>query len=301
MGGDKKVIEISEDGTFIDTFKVRQGKTKLQMMLEKDHKMCTLFAENGSNIHFEADGSDFLSTLKFTEDLADINNYERDKMMIMTSDQGFNRKIWYRFDQETFDSKISTLRQALITSLESYSNIPQEQLEEEKSFIDKYLERLVSKYDSEHAYASKLEKGNPSPAFENYENYDGSTTSLSDFKGKYVFIDVWATWCSPCKAEIPFLEALEKEYHGENIVFVSMSVDKQADKEKWRNMVKDKAMSGVQILAPNATGSEFTRAYNINAIPRFILIDPQGNIVDFNAPRPSNKEEIHKLLDVVKS
>ena len=67
-----------------------------------------------------------------------------------------------------------------------------------------------------------LPKGAPSPSFVDYENYNGGKTSLADLKGKYVYIDVWATWCGPCKAEIPSLKKIEKEYHGKNIAFVSV-------------------------------------------------------------------------------
>ena len=62
--------------------------------------------------------------------------------------------------------------------------------------------------------------------FENtFENYAGETSSLEDFKGRYVYIDVWATWCGPCKKEIPYLKAIEEKFHNRNIEFVSISVD----------------------------------------------------------------------------
>lgn len=136
----------------------------------------------------------------------------------------------------------------------------------------------------------ELTKGQPSPTFENYENYAGGTTSLSDLKGKYVFIDVWATWCGPCKYEIPFLEKLEKEYHNKNIVFISLSVDRKNAYNAWKQMIKDKNMGGMQLLADNAFQSKFIQDYKIGAIPKFILIDPEGNIVSANVPNPSSKE-----------
>ncbi|QVY65012.1 TlpA disulfide reductase family protein [Polaribacter sp. Q13] len=141
-----------------------------------------------------------------------------------------------------------------------------------------------------------LSKGEASPVFTNYENHAGGTTSLTDFKGKYLYIDVWATWCGPCKYEIPFLEKIEKEYHGKNITFISLSVDKKNAYDAWKKMVKDDNMGGIQLLADNDFKSDFIEAYKINAIPKFILIDPQGNIVNANAPRPSSKE-VRALLD----
>jgi len=138
--------------------------------------------------------------------------------------------------------------------------------------------------------------GQVSPTFVGYDNIDGSKTSLEDLKGKYVYVDVWATWCGPCKAEIPSLKALEKEFHKENIEFVSISVDKAADREKWVAMVNDKELKGVQLFADKSWSSDFVQGYLIKGIPRFILIDPQGKIVNSNAPRPSS-DKIKGLLN----
>lgn len=138
----------------------------------------------------------------------------------------------------------------------------------------------------------KLSKGEASPKFVDYENFGGGTTSLDDLKGKYVYVDVWATWCGPCKAEIPSLKEVEKKYHDKNIVFVSMSVDKKNDYDKWRKMIVDEKLSGTQLFAPNDWNSDFVTNYSILGIPRFILIDPAGNIVNPNAPRPSSEDLI---------
>jgi thiol-disulfide isomerase/thioredoxin len=142
----------------------------------------------------------------------------------------------------------------------------------------------------------KLAKGEPSPTFENYENFAGGTTSLSDLKGKYVYVDVWATWCGPCKREIPSLKEMGKKYHDKNIAFVSMSIDRKVDYDKWRKMVEEESLTGIQLFAPDDWNSDFVKNYSILGIPRFILIDPAGNIVNSNAPRPSS-EELPTLFD----
>ncbi|MBD0833677.1 TlpA family protein disulfide reductase [Aestuariibaculum sediminum] len=145
-----------------------------------------------------------------------------------------------------------------------------------------------------------IAKGKPSPSFANYVNYEGGTTSLADLKGKYVYIDVWATWCGPCKREIPYLKEVEAKFHDKNIEFVSISIDKQKDFEKWKTMVADKELKGVQLFADNDWKSQFVQDYQITGIPRFILIDPAGNIVNSNAPRPSNPDltELFSTLDI---
>jgi len=139
-------------------------------------------------------------------------------------------------------------------------------------------------------------KGQPSPKFVDYENYAGGTTSLDDLKGKYVYIDVWATWCGPCKREIPFLKEVEKSFHGKNIEFVSLSIDKEKDHEAWKKMIVDKELGGIQVFADNDWNSKFVQDYLIKGIPRFILVDPNGDIVNSNAPRPSD-EKLVALFD----
>jgi thiol-disulfide isomerase/thioredoxin len=146
----------------------------------------------------------------------------------------------------------------------------------------------------------KLAKGKASPKFTDYENYKGGTTSLDDLKGKYTYIDVWATWCGPCKAEIPFLKKVEKQYHGKNVQFLSVSIDTKKDHQKWKDMVKEKELGGIQLFADSDWKSQFIQDYLIKGIPKFILLDPQGNIVTANAPRPSNKKlvEMFKELNI---
>ena len=76
----------------------------------------------------------------------------------------------------------------------------------------------------------EIKVGDPSPDFQ-YENRDGKVYSLKDFRGKYVLIDVWATYCSPCKKEIPFLEKIQEKFKNKNIVFVGIATD--GVKEEW--------------------------------------------------------------------
>lgn len=153
--------------------------------------------------------------------------------------------------------------------------------EENNAKITKIYNRLI-----------ELNQGRQSPKFVDYENNAGGTLSLDDLKGKYVFIDVWATWCGPCVAELPHLKKLEKAYRGKNIRFLSISVDDSKDHDKWKKMIVDKKLGGIQVLADSSFNSQFVQDYIIRSIPRFILLDPEGVIVTQHAPRPSNPEII---------
>ena len=132
-----------------------------------------------------------------------------------------------------------------------------------------------------------------------YKNQEGKVVKLSDFKGKYVFIDIWATWCGPCKAQMPYLKQLEEEMEGRNIEFVSISVDSPRDRQKWLDYVKKNDMAGHTLMADNALKDEMMVKYGVKAIPRFMLIDPQGNIVSSNTPKPSDlsfREYLKKII-----
>lgn len=123
------------------------------------------------------------------------------------------------------------------------------------------------------------------PSFK-FKDINGKEVALEDFKGKYVYIDCWATWCGPCKAELPALKKLEEKYKNRNIVFVSISSDK--DKAAWEKMVKLDNLGGVQLNTDR--DNSFHSALKIASIPRFMLIDPEGYFVSDNAPRPSNSQ-----------
>src|SRR5690606_23739996 len=117
-----------------------------------------------------------------------------------------------------------------------------------------------------------------------YPDLNGKMVSLTDFKGKVVLVDVWATWCGPCKAEIPALKKMEEELRAKDIVLLSVSVDEEKDKQKWKDFVKDENLTGVQVFASG--WSDIAKFYKITGIPRFMVFDKKGNIVSTNSPRP---------------
>lgn len=123
---------------------------------------------------------------------------------------------------------------------------------------------------------------------------NGKMVSLSDFKGKIVLVDVWATWCGPCKTEIPYLKQLEEEMKGTDVVFVGVSVDKAEDKQKWIDFVKKENLPGIQLHS--ADWGVMKTGYNIQSIPRFMLFDREGNFISDSAPRPSSPQ-LKKILE----
>jgi len=149
---------------------------------------------------------------------------------------------------------------------------------------------LRAAYKTEYDKWNIAVAGKISPDFQ-AKDINGKTYSLKDFKGKYLYIDMWATWCGPCKQELPYLKELEKKMEGKNITFLGLSTDQ--NKADWENMVKSGELSGTQLLL--GRGSQFQQDYNINGIPHFILLDPEGKIVNASMIRPSSPD-IEKVL-----
>lgn len=201
-----------------------------------------------------------------------------------------------RFTEEIIEilkgKKSSSIRDAVIQSI-MFLFIPKEDSDQIKEELLNLATTNETKKVIQDRFkkVSNLLKGKSSPAFD-FENFTGGNTKLENFKGKYVYIDVWATWCQPCIAEIPSLKEVERNYKDKNIAFVSISIDFEQDYNKWRKMVTDKSLGGVQLIADKNFESTFAKDYAIRSIPRFILIDPAGNIVSADAPKPSSEKLI---------
>ncbi|POY36286.1 hypothetical protein C3K47_11055 [Solitalea longa] len=135
--------------------------------------------------------------------------------------------------------------------------------------------------------------GGPGKNF-SFPDKDGKMVSFNDFKGKVVLVDVWATWCAPCKQELPYLKQLEEELHDKDIAFVSVTMDKEQDKDKWLAMINDMKMGGIQLFG--GPQNELLDFYQIKTIPRFMVFDREGKIVNTNSARPSQPELKELLL-----
>ena len=159
-------------------------------------------------------------------------------------------------------------------------------------------DRLKNKLTMRYHSAKTSKEGATSVDF-TYENFNGDTTSLENLKGKLLYIDIWATWCGPCIKEMPYLKKLVAEYIGKEIEFVGISIDSENDYEKWRKMVVEKDIGGIQLYNREGLDSQFMRAFSVSIIPRFMMIDAKGNIITGNAPRPSSsnvREYINRYL-----
>ncbi|PNQ72371.1 thioredoxin [Hanstruepera neustonica] len=286
-----KTLKVNEDGTFSDTLKVKPGIYNFYDGSEST----SIFLKNGYDINMTLDTKMFDETAKYSGEGSEHSNFLAAKALKEEKLLDFDELSAIE-DMETLDKRLSDIKIELTEFYASNAEIDTLITNSATKSLEPMVESYKRYIGDAITLKNELPKGADSPTFEDYENFDGSTTSLADLKGKYVYIDVWATWCGPCKAEIPALKEIEKEYHDKNIQFVSMSIDDDRThggswdkaREDWKAMVKDKELGGVQIFAPNGWQSEFVQNYKINGIPRFILIDPDGKVVTPDAPRPSS-------------
>jgi thiol-disulfide isomerase/thioredoxin len=152
--------------------------------------------------------------------------------------------------------------------------------------------KLVDKLQKAKEKWDPILPGKEIPDF-SFINVEGDSVKLSDLRGNLVYIDIWATWCGPCIAEHPHWDELRASYKDKDVAFLALSIDDS--KEPWEKMVKSKKMEGLQWFAENAWKSEIARHFMVNAIPRFLLLDKEGKIIDPSADRPSGK--INEVLD----
>lgn len=145
-------------------------------------------------------------------------------------------------------------------------------------------QRYVAKMES----FEKLKSGVAAPDI-TLTDKDGQTISLSEFaKGKFTYIDVWATWCGPCKKEIPYMEKMVERFKGNDKVrFVSISIDENV--KAWKNMIENDKPQWPQYNINGDTAKKFSADWGITGIPRFIMIDRNGNIFSADATRPSEE------------
>jgi thiol-disulfide isomerase/thioredoxin len=123
---------------------------------------------------------------------------------------------------------------------------------------------------------------------------DGKQHKLSDYFGKMLYIDVWASWCKPCCKEIPHLAKLVEHYKGnDKIQFISISVDK--DQSEWIKKVKADNSPWAQFIMKEDEYKSFSKFWGIDAIPHFIVVDKDGKIVNTDTLRPSDRDIIPTL------
>lgn len=163
---------------------------------------------------------------------------------------------------------------------------------EDTELLNKYLPKIEA--------LKNTRAGKMAPE-QTFSDINGKPHQLSELCGKVLYIDVWATWCVPCKNEIPhFAKVAEHFKDNPYIQLISISTDREKDHDKWRKMIADEKPSWPQYVMKDAEHEKFSNDFNIQFIPRFIIINADGTIQNADAPRPSDKNIIQTLDEIIK-
>lgn len=158
-----------------------------------------------------------------------------------------------------------------------------------KTLVDNLRKARAEKKEREE----RMKVGNPAPAF-TCQNAKGKKMSPSDFKGKVLVLDFWASWCGPCRQEIPNMKKFYEEFKGKGVEFLSVSID--AKEEAWRKAMKEENMAWPQGWVKDG-GKEVMNLYQFGGIPFILVIDKDGNIFKKNVRGENIKTAVQECLD----
>jgi len=239
---------------------------------------------------------------RYQDFVRNIRYNETDKLLSkhpeMADSASGNIKAMFRVADSLFKNPL-VKSYSLYTTLKL--ELRQHGLSIPRSVVDEFYKKcIVKEYNNtirENYYTwTTLAKGNAAPGFTIADSSE-KMFSLKDLKGKYVYIDVWATWCGPCLKEGPSWDSLVLSNANNNIAFVKISID--LDKSAWKKMVVNLTNKEFNLRVENGANSTFAKAYAIRDIPRFMLINKDGTIMNVDAPAPSTEEfktYLQKLL-----
>ena len=169
-----------------------------------------------------------------------------------------------------------------------------------KLVADSLSEELLAKDDEVEIVLNDTESSHDEIDVE-LQGLNGKMFKLSELKGKVVYLDIWASWCGPCRKQFPAAKALKAQLskkEKKSIEFLYISIDNT--ETVWKRAIEELGIEGVHGLSKGGWGSEATSKFGVSSIPRYLIFDKKGKVVDDNAPRPSDPnllKILRKLAD----
>lgn len=290
---DSRFLVLQDPGTVLIVF---MGNDQIQ--IKGDVQQPTSFRIDGSQNH-----RDYEEFLYYIKPLNDYINFLRGELQVANKDsQKHGETIVmmntvYNIMQQTVDQYIKRKNSSPASSLvlaylydvdpEKNTEVLKKRLyeltaEAKTTRYFKGLEQMVNKSNLGAVGSKALDFTQNDP--------DGKPVSLSQFKGKYVLIDFWASWCRPCRIENPNVVAAYNEFKNKGFTILGVSLDQ--NKTNWLKAIKDDNLTWTQISDLQFWNNAVARAYSIESIPQNLLIDPNGTIIAKNL----RGEELRKRL-----
>lgn len=270
---------------------VENSKIKIQASIDSLDKAKI----SGSEIHDQL--------IRFNEDMEPFNNEMREVYKKFKTTTEINEKkelenildsiyetqieFTKEYVKENTNSILSAylIRTQLIHSTELNELVELTDLLSPTLKESKYTKYLIERIN----LLRRLQPGEMAPTFSQTDT-QGNTVNLSDFKGKYLLIDFWASWCGPCRRANPTIVELYNKFNKRGLEILGVSMD--SDKEKWLQAISDDGLSWQQVSTLEGWKNPAGKLYGVNSIPHAILIDPEGKIVK----RGIHADELNDLL-----
>ncbi len=312
---------LSDNGDFIFE---RDAKDPELFRLILDMNAYMFVAGNGDNITLKADANDYTGayTLEGSDDakiLSELNAIKNKNTLVLEKIEGeFEEKVTaepekrqalldvfspiYEKAKNEESEEIAKFAIDNSSSLVSFYAISMLNSDKHGAAVVAYSDKIADKFvgnrlvDSFKATANTmrtLQIGATAPEFNTYTP-DGNAVSLKDFRGKYVLIEFWASWCQPCRAENPIILAAYNKFKDKDFTVFGISIDK--DKDAWVEAIKADGLPWTQGGDGFGFEGPIARLYMLQSTPSSFLLDKEGKIIAKNLRGPQLDEFLSKTI-----